>query len=306
MTSSSLTQAVMVRAPRGTEWTACRTLIPEAFPDTTSAVHRAPEALLAFDAATGTALGCATFQRGVNALVHLRVRVLRNSRRRGIGASLLRTVMRTAAHSEAIEVHARVNTRNDPEAEPFLRACGFGLKSRTFTVEAAWEPLCGCISRLRKRMIGTGRIPAGVRITSIADVAPEPLAQLYTSLVVPELGLSPDAAIPLITDPRFAGSPVLLVDGRPAGLLLIQANDGRNVCVVVARVVAPERQGGGWANLLLLAEGFERSEKQGAVRMRFEAPRDNPDTVKLISRAQGEITAEIAWFVRPTTQGDEV
>ena len=82
-----------------------------------------------------------------------------------------------------------------------------------------------------------------MRIASIADVPPEPLARLYTTLIVPELNLAPGAAVPLVTDPRFAGSPVLLVNERPAGMLLIEANNGQNVCIVTARAVIPEYRG---------------------------------------------------------------
>jgi ribosomal protein S18 acetylase RimI-like enzyme len=267
-------------------------LIPEAFRGAS------PEALLAIDPKSGAALGCATFQRSGESLVHLRVRVLRNWRRRGIGRTLVRNVAAAARHAQ---VHARVDPRAEPDGEPFLRACGFVLKSRILTVEAEREPLGSCISRLARGLIASGKVAAGVRVARPADTPRQALARLYTELVVPELNVAPCAAVPLVSDPRFAYSPVLLMDGNPVGMLLIEANDGNNVCVVVARAVAPEFRGGtGWANLLMLAEGFERGGKQGSVRMRFEAPEDNPDTMKLVARARGEIIGQVVWFVRNT------
>ena len=270
-----------VRAPQGAEWAACRTLIPEAFRG------GAPEALLAIDSQSGAAVGCATFQRCGELLTHLRVRVLRNWRRRGIGSLLL-----SAAPGE---VHARVDPRIEPDSEPFLRANGFVLKNRVFTVEAAREPLGSRISRLS----GGLRVATGVRVARPTDAPPDALARLYTELVVPEMHLAPGTVVPLVSDPRFAESPVLLVDGRPVGMLLMVANDGHDVCVITARAVAPEFRGGTrWANLVMLAAGFERGGKQGSVRMRFEAPEDNPDTMKLVTRARAEIVGEVLWFVR--------
>lgn len=275
--------SVILRAPQGSEWVACRALIPDAFRGA------APEALLAIDAQSGAALGCATFQRCGRSVVHLRVRVLRNYRRRGIGNMLVRNLMTQA------EVHARVAPRIEPDGEPFLRACGFVLKNRVLTVEASREPLGSRICRLSRSL----KIPAGVRAARPSDAPAEALARLYTELVVPELDLAPGAAVPLVSDPRFADSPVLLVDGNPVGMLLMEANDGHDVCVITARAVAPEFRGGtGWANLLMLAEGFERGGKRGSVRMRFEAPEDNPDTMKLVARVRGEIIGEILWFVQ--------
>jgi ribosomal protein S18 acetylase RimI-like enzyme len=308
---------LLVRAPHATEWAACRTLIPEAFrsvgfPEGGFHFGGAPEALLAFDADTGSALGCATFQPSLQpagrVLAELRIRVLRHSRRRGIGSSLIREVLKVAAETQATEVHARVNIVNEPDAAHFLQACGFELKSRTLTVEAVAEPLFTTISRIRKKLFANGKIPEGVRMVDVADVPVERLARLYCSLVVPELHLPATMAIPFLSDPRFADSPVLVRGDQIVGMLLIEVNStiGRGVCTVVARAVVPEYQGGiGWANLLLLAEGFERGGKKGAVRMRFEAPRDNPDTMKLIDRAQAEITGEVLWFVRSVVPGEE-
>lgn len=278
---------VRVRPPLRTEWQACRALIPEAF-----ASPNPPEALLAFDDSTGAALGCATFRKNERSIIDLHVRVLRNWRRLGIGRALIEAIVQLGAP----EIHVSGDIQAMPGAEPFLTAMGFVPRNRVLTVEAQKEPLYNYIQRLLER---GGRTDGKERcIASIEDVAREALAKLYTTLVVPELGLPPGAAAPLVWDPRFAHSPVLLCDGEPKGMLLMEANNGKNVCHIVARAVAPECQRGGWANLRLLAEGFERGSRQGSVRMRFEAPADNPDTVKLMARARGEIKGVRAWFVR--------
>ncbi len=283
---------ISVRAPIGAEWAACRALLPEAFAGAVPA-----GALLAIDKSTGAALGCAAFQRTERFIVHLRVRVLRNSRRQGIGTALLEAVTRVGAEEGAREIHARADAMAMPDGEPFLIANGFALRRRLWTVEASKEPLYSHLQRL---------LAAGARkhgddnavMARLTDVAREPLARLYTGLVVPELNLPPGAAAPLIEDPRFAESPVLTVSGEPVGMLLLEANDGAGVCTIVARAVKKEYQQRAWANLRLLAEGFERGGRKGSTRMRFEAPGDNPDTMKLVSRAQAKVTRSIGWFVR--------
>lgn len=291
MPASSSAAAVEIRAPHPAEWAACRALLPEAF-----AGPRAPDALLAFDGA-GAPVGCAAFQSTGGAIHELRLRVIRTRRREGIGRGLLRTVVEHAAAQGAGEVHARMNSMAVPEGDAFLLFCGFRRQSRVLIVEAPPEPLASCIDRLSRR----AGVPAGARLANIADVPRQPLARLYTDLIVPELRLPPGAAAPLVWDARFADSPVLLVNGAVAGMLLLEANNGEGVCVVAARAVEPAYRGGGWANLLLLGEGFTRGARRGSTRMRFEAPEDNPDTMKLVSRAHGQIVRVITGYVLPIT-----
>ncbi len=289
MPASSSPAAHEVRAPRRAEWAVCRALLPEAF-----AGPHPPDALLAFDGA-GAPVACAAFQSTGSAIHELRLRVIRTRRREGIGRRLLRTAVERAAALGTGEVHARVSSMAVPDADPFLLACGFARQSRVLTVEAPPQPLAGCIARLSRR----AAVPGGARLANIADVPRQPLARLYTDLIVPELRLPPGAAAPLVWDARFADSPVLLVNGAVAGMLLLEANNGAGVCVIAARAVEPAYRGGGWANLLLLGEGFIRGARRGSTRMRFEAPEDNPDTMKLASRAHGQIVNIITSYVLP-------
>ncbi|HLH16321.1 MAG TPA: GNAT family N-acetyltransferase [Bryobacteraceae bacterium] len=284
----SVSATLAIRAPHTGEWPVCRALLPEAFRES-----RAPDALLAFDTA-GAPVACAAFQWTGDAIHELRIRVIRTRRREGVGRALLKSVVALAAARCAGEIHARVNPVAEPDADPFLIASGFRRTSRLLTVEAPPEPLAGTIARLARR----GKPPSGARIAEIAEVDRGRLAALYTNRIVPELRLPPGAAAPLVWDRRFADSPVLLVDGALAGMLLMEANNGEGVCVIVARAVEPEYRGRGWANLLLLSEGFARGRRRGSTRMRFEAPEDNGDTMKLMARANGQLVGAAACYVR--------
>ncbi len=284
----SVSATLAIRVPRTGEWAACRALLPEAFRGS-----HAPDALLALDAA-GAPVACAAFQWTGDAIHELRIRVIRTRRREGIGRALVESVAALAAARRAGEIHARVNPIAEPDAEPFLIATGFRRTSRVLTVEAPPEPLASYIARLARRATP----PSGARIAEIAEVDRGRLAALYTSRIVPELRLPPGAAAPLVWDRRFADSPVLLVDGAVAGMLLMEANNGEGVCAIVARAVEPEYRGRGWANLLLLSEGFARGARRGSTRMRFEAPEDNPDTMKLMARANANVLGATACYVR--------
>lgn len=287
---ASTDTAILMRAPSGADWTACRTLLPEAFAD-----QRPAGALLAVDASTGAAVGGAAFHRAGRFIVQLRVRVLRTFRRRGIGSSLIDAI----ARMDAAEIHARADAMAEPGAEPFLTANRFALRNRVLTVEAGKEPLFAYLQRVMQRQ-GFQRKSGGSDFAMVrpADVPRERLARLYTSLIVPEMNLPPGAAAPLVWDSRFAESPVFTVGGEPVGMLLLHIEGASRLCTIVARAVAPEYRQGGWVNLWLLAEGFKRGGGKGATRMRFEAPVDNPDTMKLVARAQGKVTRDTGWFVR--------
>jgi ribosomal protein S18 acetylase RimI-like enzyme len=259
----------------------------------------APLALLAFDPPSGAAIGCAAFQHRDGALHAWQARVARPYRRRGIGRQLVRETLAWAAERQAREVNAGAEIMAEPEAEPFLLACGFLRKSRVFTVEAAMEPLCDYVFGLRKRLLAGGRIPPGARIAGLREAPAEPLARLYVEQVIPALHCHSGYALPMMEDPRFADSPVLLVDGQVEGMVLGEANDGQGTAVVIARAVSPKYRGGrGWAHLLLLSSALERGRRKGAHRMRFEAPEDNRDTRTLMRRVHGETTRINAWFVR--------
>jgi GNAT superfamily N-acetyltransferase len=287
------TAGTVIRRPSAGEWPACRMLLPEAFSG-----GAAPQALLAFNA-VGTLLGGAAFHQRDGAVHGLRLHVVRSHRLRGAGKQLVGAVLKTAAEWQAREVNAAADTLAEPDAEPFLLACGFVRKSRVFTIVAEMQPLCEYVFALRERLLSRGGAPAGARIAGIRESPAGALARLYTEEVVPAFHLHPGQALPLLSDPRFADSPVLLVDGKVAGMMLGEANDGSGTSLVAARVVArPHRGGRGWANLLLLAAALERGRAKSACRMRFEMPEENRDTRKLVERVRGEVVGIGAWFVR--------
>jgi hypothetical protein len=268
-------------------------LVPELFQ-----AGRPPEALLAFDA-SGLVLGCAAFHRRKGAVHGLRLQVPHPCRRRGIGAGLVRCVAGIAAGMPAREVNAAADTMAEPAAEPFLVSCGFTCKTRTTTVEAPMAPLCRNVQALARRAAEHGLLPPGASIASLADVPRAAAARWCREHVVPSISIDPAHAAPDLADPRLSQSPVLLVADEIAGMMLGQANDGRGVSVVAARVVEPRFRGGrGWANLLLMSAALQRGAAAGALHIRFDIPENNRDTLALMRRAHGQVVKIAAWFVR--------
>jgi GNAT superfamily N-acetyltransferase len=101
--------------------------------------------------------------------------------------------------------------------------------------------------------------------------------------------------MPLVTDARFADSPVLCVDGRVEGMVLYEV--AGETGTVQGRVVTGQYRGG-WANTLLMAAAIDRGLERGVRRLRFEVPESNPDTRKLMMRVGAEVLRCTSCFAR--------
>lgn len=279
---------ISLRAPFGPEVAACRALLPECYQR-----GDASNVLLAVDG--NRIAGAAAFNYGIERVVGVRLRVVRGCRRRGIGSALLRAVEASAARVGFAEVWVRSNATAEPDAEPFLRANGYRPERSLHAVEGDLSIFRDYLLGLRERILRSGRVPESAAIVGLDQVPRAQVAALYATYISGIRDLDPAAAQPRFTPKYIEGSTVALVDAVAHGLLMCELNDGAGVMTVEARVVTPGHRGD-WINCLMMARSLELAWAAGSRRVKFGAPGDNRDTLKLMRRCNGKIVRTVSWW----------
>ncbi len=278
--------SITIRPPRDIEGLACRMLLPES----AARPMTRPEWLVAVQEAAPRIVGAASFQARERVFIGVRVRVVRTHRRRGIGSRLLQHVIDEAVRRKMAAVFGRAGGLTEPDAAPFLAARGFRFLGRLTTVEADIVAMRDYLVALRDRLTAGGKVPANARLVRFSEAPLDQVARLYADYIMH----NPDADPALLRHPQFkqqiAASPILMMDDRVVGILLVGVED--QLATVHARVVAPELRGS-WVNALLMGTATEEVWRVGARQVRFEIPPDNRDTEKLARRFQAETVS--AW-----------
>ncbi len=243
------------------------------------------EYLVAVQEAPPQIVGAASFHPQERAFFGVRVRVIRTYRRRGIGSRLLRHILDEAARRKVTVLFSGADGLREPDAAPFLAAHGFEFLGRLTTVEADVLAMRDYLSALRDRLMAGGKVPGNARLVQFSEAPQDQVARLYAEYIAH----NPEADPALLRHPRFkekiAASPVLMMDDRVVGILLVGVEG--ELATVHARVVAPELRGG-WVNALMMGTATEQEWQAGARRVRFEIPPNNRDTEKLARRFRAE------------------
>jgi len=299
--------SVAVRVPAGAELQACRMLLPEVANDPVwsefrlATVGSPPHAVSVVGAVASTPVV------DVDGKVAARIalRVARPFRRQGFGRAIVEAVV-AEARDRVPQLLVRAEPATQPEAAPFLAACGFSLVERQVYLTAdyaiARERLVGLYRRLEDR----GTIPASVRIASLGEGAKGGILDRLVELHVGLIGGTPTGIAAMLRGRIAAGdaddSLVLLVDGRPEGLLLFSTRDG--VTSIVSRLVSPALQAAagtsGWPNILLMAEGFRRTDRHASRTLRFDCRVSNRQTMGLARRLDATVDRTAEVFARAT------
>ena len=283
--------AVEIRPPRSAEWPACRMLLPRAF-----GRNRAPEVLLALDEDQTTnprITGAVAYQRRARQIGILDLRVVKTHRRKGVGSRLLQNL----AGEQAV-ISTFTDVLANPDAERFLTANGFERQGRMFVVEADLERMLEGMTRLRDRLVSSGRVPSSARLVTPAEAPMEEVIRLFDKFIMAERCLRPEFFRASFSSARFdQSSVILMVDGRVGGLLMVEWLRDIHRAEVPARVVVPEYRGG-WANVLMMATALERGRAAGITRVRFESLEDNADTLSLARRFKADTVHILDRFLR--------
>jgi GNAT superfamily N-acetyltransferase len=284
---------IEIRPPRLPDWRACRMLLPECF---RGAI--APEAFLAWDVERGAVAGAAAFHRHKRETVGMQLTTTQPYRRAGVGSRLLERVVERARERGDARIVAVADVVALPEAEPFLRSCGFEPGVWTLRLEGEIAPVRDTLLDLRERLISSGKAPRSARIVESRELPAERLRRWYEQTIAPALQGRPEFAAHILTAPGFDAT-VLLVDDTPVGMLAGIRNDGDGCATLRAVAIDPQFRGGwGWANALLLASGVERAWNAGSRRVRFETEERNWRVLQTASRAKATVVAKSIWFSR--------
>lgn len=233
--------------------------------------------LLALDSSARVA-GAAAFAQAPASIHSVRIRVIRTERRRGIGRKLLHAIENHGPRNGPADIVARAEAHAEPDAEPFLTACGFTRTQRLTVAEADAALFRKELARLRRSV--ENRIPASARIVVPAPERLRELSEIFERLIVHD----PETAARLrfaLAAGRLDHSVVLEVDGRTGGMLLQEL--AGDTIVVYARAVEPVFRRG-WANILLMSAALENGWEAGGRKIRLDWLEDNRDTQKLAAR----------------------
>jgi hypothetical protein len=274
-----------MRPPLADEWPICRMLLPETF----AADASQREYLLCLRDESPRIVGAASYRRAsAGAVTHLRVHVIRTFRRRGVASQMIAAIAQHGVGS----LSGACDIVRAPGAAPFCERNLFYRAAGLTTVEGDIAAIRRFMSQLRARAPQS----LAIRIVPLAEASLEQVAELHAQYVAHQTELSPWRAR-LAAMPELGQSPTALIDGRLAGILLWEMQDG--MAVVRSRVAAPGPHSK-WVNVILLAEGLDGAWLRGARRVRFQYADNNHDTRKLAVRFQAAVTSELVEYRRDT------
>ena len=270
-----------IRAPRSEEWKLCRMLLPETFAE---AAQR--DYLLCLAEGSAHVAGAASFCPRANTAVGVRVHVVPAFRRHGVGSAMLAAI---AARGFPILQGTAEITRERGAAQ-FADRNHFLCTNSLTTVEGGIAAFRESIRNLRARI---GQDPR-LNVAMLHETSADEVARLHAQYVARQSDVDTWRGL-LTRTPGMNHSPVVLVEGRVAGVLLWE-KDG-STAVVRSRVAAPgphTRR----INLLLLAEALDIGWAQGCRKVRFFYTNAHSDTRKLASRLKAEVTSIVAEYRR--------
>ena len=270
-----------LRPPRENEWPICRMLLPETFANAASRNY-----LLSVRDEAPRIVAAASYLQAPDSITNLRMHVVPGFRRQGVGSQIVEYL----AENGALSLGGIVEIDKEPAAEAFCKRNRFERVESLTTVEADMSEMRDYTGRLRTRF----QLPVGAMVIPLSEAPVDQVASLHAQHVAQEGELNQWRGLVAHT-PEMNISPVVMLDGRVAGILLGKVEGA--TAVVHTRVVAPGYHGS-WVNVMLLAEALDIGWAHGARRARFSYTDANQDTQKLAKRFRAEVTSVVARFVR--------
>jgi GNAT superfamily N-acetyltransferase len=277
-----------IRAPRITEWPACRMLIPNSFTG-----GAPPEFRLAVQDAYPHIIGAASFRRYGATMHSVMVHVVPQYRRQSIGSALLRQLLEEAGREGCREATAQVDVEADPGTELFLLAHQFLRGERLYSVEGDLARMRPTVCALRDRLLASGRIPPAARVVPLASSHWDSVLELFADHIARSPFINPQF-MPLIPE-MLPLSRILLVENRVEGMILAHLEE--EVVKTHGLVVTPPFRKS-WAVVLLLSEAIESAWDAGARRTQFDFLENNIQR-NMARRFQTKVIRILASYVRP-------
>jgi GNAT superfamily N-acetyltransferase len=269
-----------LRAPRDTEWPILRMLLPETFAEGGRREYR-----LALRPESPRVVGAVSFYKMDNAIAGLRVHAVARFRRQGVGSWMVQSLVAGVKSIEGL-----VDLRKDGGAGEFAQRNGFARVQAVTTVETEIVPIREYLRTLRERI----PLPAGAQVLPLSEAPFAEVAALHADHVAWFGSLNSWRGL-LADAKKLESSPVVMVDGRVAGMMLGWLE---GTTVVVDSLAVATEQRGGRVMLLLLAVGLDIAWRRGARRTRFSYTERNDFTRRLGERFGAELVGESGLYRR--------
>jgi len=232
--------------------------------------------------------------------LHVDIHVAAAYRRQGIGRAMIERLREEARGRHTLSLVTSIDPRASEDAHGFLAGLGFEATDRLSTYEVDTRRLADYVLSLRDWLVQRGSIPAGARVVPLREVPDLVLAaHLYADHLA---GTRENTSIflrELLAGPMADHNIGLLVDGQLAGLMVTETYDGFSE--VKSTVVDPafraHTMGGGWANVMMMADRLHWGLSLGSRRCRFSSFEGAKATRKLPIQSGAECVA-VADFYR--------
>ena len=232
--------------------------------------------------------------------LHVDLHVAKAYRGQGVGRVM---VDRFREHARQLHTRSLVTSIDPLESEgarEFLERVGFFLADRWSVYEVDTRQLAVYVLTLRDWLVKRGTIPAGARIVPLREVAD---LEAVSRLHVEHLAGTMESVVGLLRE-QLAGPMAdhhicLLVDGQLAGLMLTETYNGFSEVkvTVVDPAFRAQSVGGGWANVLMMADRLHWGLSLGSRRCRFSSLAAARATHKLALQSGADCIA-VADFYR--------
>jgi GNAT superfamily N-acetyltransferase len=234
-TPGALSGNLIFREPRESELALCRMLLPEACATPVDRLFRLAFESREMDGTPTTSLaGALSYRDDGTDFSGLRLHVVKNRRRRGIGSRLVDYVIDQARSLGRSRILADADIHNEPDAEPFLTSRGFAIIGRVTSVETEYVQM-----KTQDRLDSAEGLPESSRVVALENAPIDQILEMYAQHI---------ANLPMMAGmlrtfraEEYPESVVLMIGDRVIAFMLAQVKDG--VLYVPAWVSRPDYRG---------------------------------------------------------------
>jgi hypothetical protein len=256
-------------------------LLPDAFRQGTM-----PDLLLAITPDTARFAGAISFKSvstGGRLAWEILLHVTVNHRRRGVGSCLVGSVAQRARTAGLQTLIANHDVERDPAAADFLRSLRFEHSMRLSQSRVDLDRYLGVLEPIRDRLRLRGKLPPTASVMPLDDAPREAVSRfLATHLYQAAAGDGIDLPLPECWNRlSVRDASVVLLDG--AEVIGLGWGEAVRDCVTGHyRLIRPDYRGG-WANVLLCADGMRLLHTRGMRTAEFVTTTRTPDTEAMIN-----------------------
>jgi GNAT superfamily N-acetyltransferase len=221
----------LIRKPRESEFPAFRMLLPDVAARTPGRILR-----LAVDSARPSIAGALAYSDDSQSITNVRLHVVKNCRRQGVGSTLLTYALDEARRLGRTRVFADTEMLKEPDAEAFLTARGFHRVGQVTSMRGPLVPQGANAALFDMWLAKAEELPPDSRIVKINEAPADQITALFRGHI---------ANVPLLSEmhpnfqpERYKESIVVMSGDRVIGFLL--ANVQGRLVHVPALVVVPE------------------------------------------------------------------